>query len=301
VTEWTRRSVLAAGAALAGLAVWPTRPAPADPGAPPPPLEQCIGELEARYHARVGLLAVDLSSGRTATNRAGELFALCSAFKGYAAARVVQMSERGQLRLADGVFVDPSAILPNSPRTTPNAGTTMTLAELCAAALQVSDNTAANLLLQTIGGPQAVTAFARDIGDDTTRLDRWEPELNTAIPGDPRDTSTPRALGTGYRNLLDGGDGAALGDSSRQQLQDWMRANQTSTVRAGLPTGWTTADKTGTGDYGSTNDVGIAYGPTGQRLLLSIMTRSAADDPNAPSLRRLIGELTPLVLATLTR
>ena len=108
----------------------------------------------------------------------------------------------------------------------------MTLAELCEAAVQVSDNAAGNLLLQTIGGPSAITDFARSIGDDRSRLDRWEIELNSAVPGDPRDTSSPYALGTGYRNLL---TGDVLAQPQRQQLEDWMRGNQTSSMRAGLP------------------------------------------------------------------
>lgn len=221
---------------------------------------------------------------------------MCSTFKAYAAARVLQMVERGQLTLDQKAFVDPAAIVANSPRTEPRAGTEMMLSELCEAALQVSDNTAANLLLHTIGGPQAITAFARSIGDERTRLDRWETELNSAVPGDPRDTSTPEALGGGYRTLL---DAAVLGPPQRRLLEDWMRANQTSSMRAGLPQGWTTADKTGSGDYGSTNDVGIAYGNDGQRILLAMMTRSQGNDPKAANLRPLIGELTGLVLPTL--
>jgi beta-lactamase class A len=114
--------------------------------------------------------------------------------------------------------------------------------------------------------------------------------------GDPRDTSTPHALGNGFRNLL---TGDVLGGPQRRQLEAWMRANQTSSMRAGLQLGWTSADKTGSGDYGSTNDVGIAYGSQGRRALLAMMTRSQADDPKAENLRPLIGELTALVLPTL--
>jgi beta-lactamase class A len=215
---------------------------------------------------------------------------MCSTFKGYAAARVLQMVQNGEFTLDRQIFVDPKwAALPNSPRTAPNSGGQMSLADLCAAAVQVSDNCAGNLLLQTIGGPSAITDFARSIGDDRTRLDRWEIELNTAIPGDPRDTSTPHALGDGYRTML---TGDVLAPPQRQQFEDWLRGNETSSIRPGLPDGWTTADKTGNGDYGSTNDVGMAYGPEGQRLLLSIMTRTQADDPKAPNNRALIGELT---------
>jgi beta-lactamase class A len=260
------------------------------------PVDDRIAELEGRHNALIGLYAANLDSGRTLTHRSDEMFAMCSTFKGYAAARVLQLVGSGRLSLDNRVFVDPEAIVPNSPVTETHAGAEMTLAQLCQAALQRSDNTAANLLLKTIGGPAAITAFARSVGDERTRLDRWEVELNAAIPGDPRDTSTPAALAGGYRAIL---AGDALSPPQRRQLEDWMLANQTSSMRAGLPEGWTTADKTGSGDYGSTNDAGIAFGPDGQRLLLVMMTRSQADDPKADNLRPLIGELTALVLPSL--
>lgn len=294
VNRLSRRSVLVGGLAAAGLAVCSQKPVLADPAEPVPPVNDRIDALQRRHNAKIGVYAVDLESGRTVSHLDGESFAVCSTFKGYAAGRVLQMVGNGELTLDRQVYVDPKwAALPNSPRTAPSAGGQMTLAELCAAAVQVSDNCAGNLLLQTIGGPSAITDFARSFGDDRTRLDRWEVELNSAIPGDPRDTSTPRALGGGYRALL---TGDVLAPAQRQQLEDWLRANETSSMRAGLPPGWTTADKTGNGDYGSTNDVGIAYGPAGRRLLIAIMTRSQADDPKAPNNRPLVGEVTSLVV-----
>jgi beta-lactamase class A len=291
----SRRHVLIGGVAVAALAAGAPRPTLATP----PPVsttEQLIAGLEQAHDAVIGLFAVNLDSGATLAHRSQDSFAMCSTFKAYAAARVLQMVERGQLTLDQKAFVDPAAIVANSPRTEPRAGTEMTLSELCEAALQVSDNTAANLLLHTIGGPPAVTAFARSIGDRRTRLDRWETELNSAVPGDLRDTSTPEALGGGYRTLL---GAEAPGPPQRRLLEGWMRGNETSSMRAGLPPGWTTADKTGSGDYGSTNDIGIAYGQDGQRVLLAMMTRSAGDDPKAENLRPLIGELTTLALPQL--
>ena len=289
-----RRTLLTAAALLAASCA--TKPTLDHPAEPVPPLDERIAALERRHNARVGLFAADLGSGRTAEYRADERFAMCSTFKTYAAASVLQRCDRGELHLDDQVFVNPADILPNSPITEAHAGHAMALGDLCAAALQRSDNCAANLLLTTIGGPPQITAFARGIGDAETRLDRWEVELNSALPGDPRDTSTPRALGRGYQNVL---TGAALAEAGRRQLEDWMRGNVTSSMRAGLPEGWTSADKTGSGDYGSTNDIGIAYGPDGRKMLLAMMTRSAADDPNAAALRPLIGELTTLVVSTL--
>lgn len=290
----TRRRLLSATAVLGGAAAFATyagRPAFAQPVAG-------LDALERANNAVAGVFAVNLDTGRTVAHRAQESFAMCSTFKAYLAAHVLQLVGRGERSLEQGLYVDAADILPNSPRTEPRVGGEMTLAELCQAILQVSDNAAANILLRDIGGPPAVTAFARGIGDPRSRLDRYEIELNSAVPGDPRDTSTPEALGGGFRTLL---TGDVLGPPQRRLLEDWMRANETSSIRAGLPPGWTTADKTGSGDYGTTNDVGIAYGPQGQRLLLAVMTRSATDDPDAENMRPLIGEVTAAVLPELLR
>lgn len=285
-----RRGFLVAGVALAGVAVMPGI-ARADSAV----VEQ-LSRFEADNDALIGLYAADLESGRSVAHRADERFAMCSTFKAYAAGRVLQLVERGEVSLEQTLVVDPARVVDNSPITGPRAGTAMTLAELCKAALQYSDNTAGNLLLSTIGGPPAITAFARSLGDEQTRLDRWEPELNSAIPGDPRDTSTPVALAAGFRVLL---AGAGLGPARRDQLVEWMRANHTSSMRAGLPEGWTSADKTGSGDYGSTNDVGLLFGPDGRRMVLAVMIRSRSVD--AAAMRPLVGQITALVVPELFR
>ena len=287
------------GAFLATLAACSGPAAPADPVGPNPPVplaDRRIEALEQRYDVVIGLTAADLRSGRWFSHRADERFAMCSTFKTYAAAAVLQQAERGELALTDTVTIDPDDIITHSPVSGTRVGASMTLAELCQAALQQSDNAAANQLLLVLGGPVAITEFARSIGDEESRLDRWEPELNSAAPGDPRDTTTPAALGSGYRNLL---VGDVLEAPGRQQLKDWMQGNETSSMRAGLPPGWTSADKTGGGAYGTTNDVGVAYAPDGERLLLSIMTRSAAADPAAPNRRPLVAELAALAVADL--
>lgn len=292
---FSRRQMLSTAVTASALAACGRASADPEPD-PREPFDR-LDALERRYDAYIGLFATNIETGRTIARRDGDPFAMCSTFKAYAAARVLQKVQRGELDLRQLVFIDPERLLPNSPVTAPQAGDSVPLAELCAAAVQHSDNAAANLLLKEIGGPSAITDFARTIGDDRSRLDRWETELNTAIPGDPRDTSTPRALGLGIQKLI---AGTVLGESQRQQLEDWMRGNMTSTMRAGLPPGWTTADKTGTGDYGSTNDVGVAYGPDGQRLLLSLMTRSRSRDPDAHPLRPLIAKATGSLVAWLT-
>lgn len=292
----SRRQLFFGGVSLAAVAACAPQIVLADPGEPLPPLQDRIADLAVRHNAVIGVYAVDLATERTVASGDAETFAMCSTFKTYAAAAVLQRAQRGQLSLDDVVPIEPDDIRPHSPVTGPRVGTAMSLAELCQAALQQSDNAAANGLLGVLGGPPAITAFARSIGDEHTRLDRWEVELNSAVPGDPRDTSTPRALGGGYRTIL---TGDVLEVAVRQQLLDWMLANQTSSMRAGLPAGFTSADKTGSGDYGTTNDVGVVYGPDGRQLLLALMTKSATDDPDAPSLRPLIGELAALVLAEL--
>jgi beta-lactamase class A len=289
MNELTRRRALIAATVLSGLAVRRSPRAVAAPDA--------FAALEMQYNARLGVYAADLLSPRVVAYREDDRFAMCSTFKTYAAGRALQMADRGQLNLDTAVRITAGDILANSPVTEQAVGGTLTLGGLCEAALQRSDNAAANLLLRNIGGPPAVTAFAREIGDNQTRLDRWETDLNSAIPGDDRDTTTPAAFAAGYRTLLTGG---VLSAHGRAQLITWMKGNVTSSMRPALPPGWTSADKTGTGDYGSTNDVGVTCGQNGRMILLALMARSTTDDPNAPALRPLIGDATKAVLGPLT-
>src|SRR5207247_8775945 len=145
----------------------------------------------------------------------------------------------------------------------------MTLGALCAADMEQSDNTAGNLLVEAIGGPVGLTNFARDLGDRMTRLDRKEPELNSAIPGDDRDTTTPASMLGDIRQLLVGN---TLSASSRQQLEEWLQANETGAamIRVGIPTNWIVGDKTGRGANGATNDVAIVHPPDRAPILLAL-------------------------------
>ena len=147
-----------------------------------------------------------------------------------------------------------------SPITEQHVKDGMTVAALCAAAMQYSDNTASNLLMKILGGPEAVTAFARSIGDRQFRLDRWETALNSSIPGDRRDTSTPNAMGQSLQRLALGN---ALEPHLQAQLQAWLRGNTTGAarIRAGVPADWQVGDKTGTGDYGTANDIAVLWPP----------------------------------------
>ncbi len=243
--------------------------APADPAA--------LTAVEGQFGVRLGVAAVNVRTGQTMSYRDGERFPLLSTFKLYAAAALLHAHP-----LASGYFDrvlrwTAADIAFNSPVTSGRIDTGMTILELCEAAVTMSDNTAGNLLLKELGGPAGLTAFAREIGDGETRLDRWEPDLNTAIPGDDRDTTTPRAWAATVRSLV---LGDVLGEAERQQLTDWLLANRTGDerIRAGVPAGWKTGEKTGTGSYGSANDVGVTWTPDGAPIVLAIMTTAASED-----------------------
>lgn len=288
MVQISRRQILIAGAAAATLTTAGIPRSQAAPGA----VEDQLAALEDRYNAKVGCYGRNLGSARTLAYRADDMFATCSTFKAYVAAQILRKDQLGELKLSDEVYIDPKLFVPvASPMTEPNLGGWMSLSDLCAAAVRQSDNTATNLMLEILGGPPSVTEFARSVGDDRTWMVRWETELNTAYPGDPRDTTSPRAMGTGFRNML---TGDTFDEPHRAQLEEWMRTIVTgdTRIRAGLPAGWTIADKTGAGDYASTNDIGVAFGPAGERLVLAVMTRTRSDDPKAPALNALIADVT---------
>ncbi len=216
--------------------------------------------IEASVAGRLGVAVLDTATGALAGHRLDERFPMCSTFKVLAAALVLARVDAGQERLDRRVAIAPADLLEWAPVTGKHVGSGMSVAELCEAAITASDNTAANLLLAGVGGPAAVTAFLRRNGDGTTRLDRTEPTLNEATPGDPRDTSTPRAMAGTLRTLALGG---ALSEASRARLVQWMTGTTTGAkrLRAGVPSDWRVADKTGTGRLGTTNDVGLLWPP----------------------------------------
>jgi beta-lactamase class A len=241
-----------------------------------------LAQIERELNGRLGLFALNTANGAQLGYRADERFPLCSTFKVMLAAAILHRSAATTDLLQQRIRYDRSDLVTYSPRTEKHLATGMTVAELCAAAVQYSDNTAANLLIKLLGGPAAVTAFARASGDDDFRLDRWETALNSAIPGDPRDTTTPAAMGHSLQRL-------ALGDvlnaSRRAQLQDWLRGNTTgdARIRAGVPAHWQVGDKTGTGDYGTANDVAVLWPPQRAPLTLAIYTTQPAQDAGARS------------------
>ncbi|MGW2470836.1 class A beta-lactamase [Streptomyces bauhiniae] len=294
-TPVPRRTLLRAGAALtAAAAATSTAPAFAAPNGPAP-LRSELAALEKRYGARLGVYAHNTRTGATVAYRADEPFAMCSTFKAIAAAAVLR-DHGGRAALGEVIHYPPADILSNSEQTKAQQETGMALGDVCAAAIQYSDNTAGNLMLRRIGGPAGLTRFFRSLGDRVSRLDRWETDLNTAVPGDPRDTTTPRALGRTFELLTLGG---ALSDGDREQLVGWLRGNTTSGKRfgAGLPSGWVLADKTGTGSYATANDLGVAWTGKGTPLLLSVLSTRPA--PDAAVDEALIEETARLLAATL--
>ena len=249
----------------------PTLPSSARPAAPV--RHDTLARLEREHDARLGVYALSTATGAEVAHRADERFAFCSTFKALAAAAV----------LARGTSLDKVVrytrddLMAHAPITSRNVARGMTIRQLLDAAVRYSDGTAGNLLLRELGGPARLTAYARSLGDTVTRMDRTEPAITTAVPGDPRDTTSPRAIGGAYREVV---LGDALPAAERAFLRDLMERSTTggARIRAGLPRGWTVAGKTGTGSYGTANDIAIAWPPGGAPLLLAVMSSRAGRD-----------------------
>lgn len=300
----SRRSVLALGTGTAlAAAVSAAGPAYAAGSVSPgeDAVTRALADLERQHGARLGVFARNLVTGRSVAYRADELFPICSVHKTITAAAVLRDLDRNGAFLAKRVHYTEQDVtaagyapITGTPEHLANG---MTVGELCAAAIDYSDNAAANLLLRELGGPTAITRFCRSIGDEVTRLDRWEPELNSAEPGRVTDTTSPAAIGwTNVKLVL----GDALAPRERRQLTQWLLADTTSGARfrAGLPKDWTLADKTGTGDYGTTNDVGIAWTPSGTPLVLAVL--STKPDADAPADEPLVADTAALLASALT-
>jgi beta-lactamase class A len=221
-------------------------------------LVESFARLEKDSNGRLGVAVLDTGSLESIGYRKDERFAMCSTFKMLLAAAVLNRVDAGKERLDRIIAIGATAFLPNSPDSQEHAGRTMTIGELSAAIVTRSDNTAANLLLASIGGPAGITRFARSLGDAMTRLDRVETALNEALPGDPRDTTSPAAMAGNMRVLL---VGDRLSPASREQLVEWLRGNKTGDerIRAGLRSDWQVGDKTGSNGDNTTNDVAIIW------------------------------------------
>ncbi|MEV6318077.1 class A beta-lactamase [Streptomyces sp. NPDC051776] len=226
-------------------------------------------KLERESGARLGVYALNTGTGREVAYRADERFAYASTFKALAAGAILR---KYSVKGVDKVIrYDRDDLVAHSPVTEKHTGTGMSLRALCDAAVRYSDNTAANLLLDALGGPQALDALLEDLGDDVTHMDRRETELNEATPGDVRDTSTPRSLATDLRSFA---LGDALGKDERALLTTWMRTNKTGStlIRAGVPKDWTVADKSGAGEYGTRNNIAVVTPPGGKPIVIAVLS-----------------------------
>ncbi|GAA2079034.1 class A beta-lactamase [Actinomadura alba] len=301
----SRRAVLVA-AALLPLAGCDAGDRPASGSSPAPgrrsvssptssPDSSQFAALERKHGARLGVYALATGTGATVAYRADERFAFCSTFKTLAAAAVLHRNPLSHLdKRVTYTKADVNSI---SPITMDHVATGLTIRQLCDAAIRYSDGTAGNLLMRDIGGPAQLTAYLRGLGDTISRMDDYEPELNRVGPKDPRDTTTPRAIAADHHKLV---LGDALTADKRALLKDWLERNTTGAkrIRAGLPKGWTVADKTGTGDYGRANDIAIVWPPHTAPLVVAIM--SDRSGYNTPPKDSLIAETTKQIVSDLT-
>ncbi|MER5850784.1 class A beta-lactamase [Streptomyces sp. NPDC002012] len=269
----------------------PATSAPVDPHT-----EHAFGEMERNFDARLGVYALDTGSGRTVTHRPDERFAYASTCKALLAAA---MLDKHSLRQMDRlVRYGRDDLISNSPIAEKHVATGLTLRELCDAAVRYSDNAAANLLFHELGGPRGLQDALRALGDDVTRCDRYEADLSEAAPGDLRDTSTPRALATDLKAYV---LGTTLPADKRAVLTDWLKRNTTgdNTIRAGAPDGWQVGDKTGTGGYGTRNDIAIVWPPGAAPVALAVLSRR--DTKNAERDDALIARAAEVALEAIAR
>jgi beta-lactamase class A len=232
-------------------------------------LTAAFKSLEEKTGARLGVSAHDTGSDNRIDYRENERFAMCSTFKFLASAAVLARVDGKQEELSRIIKYEKSDLVPYSPVTEKHVGEGMSLEAICEAAITLSDNTAGNLILDSLGGPKGLTKYARSLGDATFRLDRRETELNEATPDDPRDTITPSAI---LKDLQKTALGDALTKSSRDQFVEWMLASKTGgkRLRAGLPKDWNVGDKTGTSDSGMANDIAVIWPPDRKPILLAV-------------------------------
>ncbi|WIB59473.1 class A beta-lactamase [Curtobacterium sp. MCLR17_007] len=257
-------------------------------------VDAAFRQLERQHDARLGVMALDTGSGQRVAYRSGERFAFASTNKVFIVAAVLAGSSDADLDTV--VHYDRGDLLSYAPVTSRFVDSGMTVRELVDATLRFSDNTAANLLVERVGGPDAVERYLRGIGDHTTNVDRLEPELNEATPGDPRDTTTPAQFVTDLRKVL---LGTTLDTTDRTFLRDTMLDNTTgaATVRAGVDPTWPVADKTGTGEYGVRNDIAVVY-PAG-RAPVVVVVMTSRDQPDATTDDALVAAATKAAVGAL--
>jgi beta-lactamase class A len=248
-----------------------------------------FAKIEADSGGRLGVAVLDTAKGALAGHRLDERFPMCSTFKALAAAAILARVDAGQEQLSRRIGVEMKDILSYAPVSKQHVGCDMSVAELCEAMVTLSDNTAANVLLASMGGPSAITRYVRSLGDELTRLDRTEPGLNESAPGDSRDSTTPAAMARDLRALV---TGSALSASSRDQLTAWLIGCKTgdAKIRAGLPKSWRVGDKTGSGSHGSSNDVAVMWPEGGAPVVVAVyLTETAAPDDKRNAVHAAVG------------
>ncbi|MER6133700.1 class A beta-lactamase [Streptomyces sp. NPDC001815] len=255
-----------------------------------------LKELERKFDARLGVYAIDTGTGREVAYRDGERFGYHSTFKALEAGAVLR---KYSLSGMDKVIrYSSDDLVANSPVTEKHVSTGMTLSELCDAAVRYSDNTAANLLFEALGGPGRLQSELRKLGDKVTQMGRIEPHLSDWVPGETRDTSTPRALAKDLRAYV---LGDVLRKRERAQLTTWLKTNTTGNevIRAGVPAGWVVGDKTGSGSgYGARNDIAVVWPPDSAPIVMAILTnRGKAQDVHD---NKLLAEAASVVAETLS-
>lgn len=257
-------------------------------------IQQKLADLEKGSGGRLGVTLINTADNSYIAYRGDERFPMCSTSKVIAVSALLKESEKNKALLNKNIQIKKSDLVNYSPVTEKHLDTGMTLSGLSAAALQYSDNTAMNKILAHLGGPTKVTEFARSISDETYRLDRTEPSLNTAIPRDPRDTTSPSAMAKSLRNLTLGN---ALGKTQRAQLIEWMKGNTTggTSIRAGLPAAWVVGDKTGSCDYGTTNDIAVIWPENHAPLIL--ITYFTQSQQNASGRKDILASAAKIVTA----
>lgn len=258
-------------------------------------VSQKLYQLEIKNHVEIGLSAIETYNNTQINYHANKRFPMDSTSKIMTISAILKKSESDPKLLEQKIFFTENDVKKSgyAPVTRKHIQSGMTVSDLCAAALEYSDNLAANQLMKILGGPNEVTQFARSIGDEKYLLVRWEPELNSAIPSDKRDTTTPSEMSKSVQKLVLGN---ALGNSERQQLQNWMKQCKTGNnrIRAGVPRHFIVADKTGTGSYGSISDIGVIWRTQASPIVLAVYVRKNKKNAHIPD--RVIAQATKIVM-----
>lgn len=295
-TGFDRRTLIGGAGALALVGCYPRRDEPKADDAPQPFL---LNDLEERHGGRLGVAALDVGSQRRVSWRGQERFAFCSTFKAFLAVATLQRVQREEERLDRAVAVTRADMIPHAPVTEKAIGRTLTIRELMQAAVEVSDNPAANILIREMGGIAVWRSWWPTFGDTTTVISRLEPDLNTALPNDPRDTCLPDQTIANIRELA---FSDRLTPEHDQLITGWLTASPTgpNRIKAGAPQGWTVAHKTGTGSNGATNDIGMLTPLSGSPVLLAAYF-TGAPEANDDQRDAVIAEATRRALKALGR